>query len=124
MEHHSGIVPWQMICEEKGAVLKVIPVSPEGALLMDEYERLLRPRTKMVSVVHVSNTLGTINPISKITDLAHPAGARVLIAAAQSFALLPVAVSGFACDFLVFSANKIYGLTGVGILFVKLTGMR
>src|SRR3546814_230023 len=119
MEHHSGIVPWQMICEEKGAVLKVIPVSPEGELLMDEYERLLSPRTKMVSVVHVSNTLGTINPIRKITDLAHQAGARVLIDAAQSVGHLPVDVQEIGCDFLVFSAHKIYGPTGVGILYGK-----
>lgn len=119
MEHHSVIVPWQMICEEKGAVLKVIPVSPEGELLMEEYARQLSPRTKIVSVVHVSNTLGTINPIKRITEMAHQAGAKVLIDAAQSVGHLPLDVQEIGCDFMVFSAHKIYGPTGVGVLYGK-----
>ncbi|QEC53318.1 cysteine desulfurase/selenocysteine lyase [Anseongella ginsenosidimutans] len=119
MEHHSNIVPWQMICQEKGAVLKVIPVSPEGELLMDEYARQLSPKTRMVSIVHVSNTLGTVNPVKKITEMAHEAGAKVLIDAAQSVGHLPLDVQEIDCDFLVFSAHKIYGPTGVGVLYGK-----
>lgn len=123
MEHHSNIVPWQMICEEKGAVLKVIPVNEEGELLIDEYARLLSPKTKIVSIVHVSNTLGTVNPVKEITGMAHRAGAKVLIDAAQSVGHLPLDVQEIDCDFLVFSAHKIYGPTGVGVLYGKRAGL-
>lgn len=119
MEHHSNIVPWQMICEEKGAALKVIPVTPEGELQLEAVEKLLTPKTRIVSLVHVSNTLGTINPVKKITEMAHAAGAKVLIDAAQSVGHLPLDVQDIDCDFLVFSAHKIYGPTGVGILYGK-----
>lgn len=119
MEHHSNIVPWQMICEERGAILKVIPVNAEGELLLDEYARLLSPKTKIVSIVHVSNTLGTINPVKQITEMAHQVGSKVLIDAAQSVGHLPVDVQEIDCDFLVFSAHKIYGPTGVGVLYGK-----
>ncbi|MFS8617978.1 MAG: cysteine desulfurase [Solitalea sp.] len=119
MEHHSNIVPWQMICEERGALLKVIPVTENGELILEEYARQLGPKTKMVALVHVSNTLGTVNPVRKITEMAHQAGAKVLIDAAQSVGHLPVDVQEIDCDFLVFSAHKIYGPTGVGVLYGK-----
>ena len=119
MEHHSNIVPWQMICEEKGATLKVIPINDEGELLMDELERILSPKTKMVSVVWVSNALGTINPIKSIIDKAHSVGAKVLIDGAQAVSHLDINVQELDCDFLVFSAHKLYGPTGVGILYGK-----
>ena len=119
MEHHSNIVPWQMICEENGAILKVIPINDEGELLMDEFEKILSPKTKIVSVVYVSNALGTINPIKNIIDKAHAVGAKVLIDAAQAVSHLDMDVQELDCDFLVFSAHKLYGPTGVGILYGK-----
>lgn len=119
MEHHSNIVPWQIICEEKKAVLKVIPVSDEGDLLMDEYEKLLNPKTKLVSVVHASNSLGTINPAKQIIDLAHKTGSLVLIDGAQSTVHLDIDVQQLNCDFFAFSSHKLYGPTGVGILYGK-----
>ena len=119
MEHHSNIVPWQMLCQEKGALLRVIPINDHGELLMDEYEKLLGPRTKLVSVVHLSNSLGTINPVRRIIELAHAAGAVVLLDAAQSVAHLPVDVQALDCDFLAFSGHKLFGPTGIGVLYGK-----
>lgn len=119
MEHHSNIVPWQIICEEKGAILKVIPVSEEGELLMDEYEKLLSPKTKLVAVVHASNSLGTINPVRQIIDAAHKSGAVVLIDGAQSTVHLDIDVVEMDCDFFVFSGHKVYGPTGTGVLYGK-----
>lgn len=119
MEHHSNIVPWQLICEEKGALLKVIPVSQAGELLMDEYAKLLTDRTRIVSVAYVSNTLGTINPARDIIRMAHEAGARVLIDAAQAIVHLPVNVRELDADFLAFSGHKVYGPTGTGVLYGK-----
>jgi len=119
MEHHSNIVPWQMLCEEKGAKLKVIPINDEGELLMDEYKNLLSPKTKLVSVVHVSNALGTVNPVKQITELAHAAGAIVLIDGAQSSVHLDIDVQKIDADFFAFSSHKLYGATGAGVLYGK-----
>ena len=117
MEHHSNIVPWQLLCEEKKAVLKIIPINDSGELLLDEYEKMLGPKTRLVSVVHVSNALGTVNPVKKITALAHAAGALVMIDGAQSTVHLDIDVQDIDCDFFAFSAHKLYGPTGVGVLY-------
>lgn len=119
MEHHSNIVPWQVICEEKGASLKVIPVNEAGELKMDVFEKLLSPKTKVVSVVHASNALGTVNPVKKIIDGAHKVGAIAIIDGAQSSVHLDIDVQQMDCDFFVFSSHKIYGPTGVGVLYGK-----
>jgi cysteine desulfurase/selenocysteine lyase len=119
MEHHSNIVPWQILCEEKEATLKIIPISDEGELLMNEYEKLVSPKTKLVSIVHVSNALGTINPVKQIIDAAHKAGAIVLVDGAQSAVHLDIDVQEMDCDFFVFSSHKLYGPTGVGVLYGK-----
>ena len=119
MEHHSNIVPWQILSQEKGARLRVIPINDEGELLLDEYESLLNDRTKLVSVVHQSNALGTINPVEQIVELAHRRGVPVLLDGAQSIAHLPVDVSRLDCDFYVFSGHKLYGPTGIGVLYGK-----
>ena len=119
MEHHSNIVPWQMLCEEKGCILKVIPINDDGELLMDEYEKLLSEKTKFVSVVHVSNALGTINPIKNIIEKAHAVGAKVLIDGAQASSHLVIDVQDLDCDFYSLSLHKIYGPTGMGILYGK-----
>ncbi|MET0635681.1 MAG: cysteine desulfurase [Chitinophagaceae bacterium] len=119
MEHHSNIVPWQLLCLEKKAVLKVIPVSESGELELDVYESLLGPRTKMVSLVHVSNALGTVNPVKQIIAMAHKAGAVTLVDGAQSSVHLDIDVQDMDCDFFVMSAHKLYGPTGVGILYGK-----
>ena len=119
MEHHSNIVPWQMICEEKGALLKVIPITDEGEILFDAYEKLLTPKTKLVSVVHASNALGTINPVKKIIAAAHAIGAKVLLDGAQSTSHLDIDVLDLNCDFFAFSAHKLYGPTGLGVLYGK-----
>ncbi len=119
MEHHSNIVPWQMLCEEKGCILKVIPINDEGELLMDEYEKLLTEKTKFVSVVHVSNALGTINPIKEIIAKAHAVGAKVLIDGAQASSHIKIDVQDLDCDFYSLSLHKIYGPTGMGILYGK-----
>ncbi|HVY74711.1 MAG TPA: cysteine desulfurase [Puia sp.] len=119
MEHHSNIVPWQIVCEEKQAVLKVIPISDEGELLMDEFKKLLSAKTKLVSIVHASNALGTINPVEEIIRLAHAAGALVMVDGAQSTVHLDIDVQAMDCDFFAFSAHKLYGPTGAGVLYGK-----
>ena len=119
LEHHSNIVPWQMLCEEKGAILKVIPITDSGEVIWEEFEKLLTPKTKLVSVVHASNALGTINPVKKIIEAAHAVGAKVLLDGAQSTSHLEVNVQDLDCDFLAFSAHKLYGPTGLGILYGK-----
>jgi cysteine desulfurase/selenocysteine lyase len=119
MEHHSNIVPWQILCEEKKAVLKVIPINDDGELLMDEYEKLLSPKTKLVSVAHVSNALGTVNPVKEIIAAAHRIGALVLVDGAQSSVHLDIDVQEMNCDFFAFSGHKVYGPTGVGVLYGK-----
>jgi cysteine desulfurase/selenocysteine lyase len=119
MEHHSNIVPWQMLCEATGAVLRVIPISEEGELLLNEYEQLLTPKTKMVAVVHVSNVLGTINPIRRIVELAHRHHVPVLVDGAQAVPHLAVDVQTLDCDFYAFSGHKLFGPTGVGVLYGK-----
>ena len=117
MEHHSNIVPWQLLCQEKNAVLKVIPVDDQGDLIIEEYKRLLSSSTKLVSVGHVSNALGTVNPVRQIIELAHEAGAVVLIDGAQSAVHLDIDVQEMGCDFFAFSAHKVYGPTGAGVLY-------
>ena len=119
MEHHSNIVPWQMLCEEKGAVLKVIPISDKGELLLEEFKKLLSSKTKMVAITHVSNTLGTINPVKEIIKLAKAVGAFVLIDGAQAVPHTKVDVQALDCDFYAFSGHKMFGPTGVGILYGK-----
>lgn len=119
MEHHSNIVPWQILCEEKGAVLKVIPIDNNGELILEEFEKLLSAKTRLVSVVHASNVLGTINPVKYIIDAAHKVNAVVLIDGAQSAVHLDVNVQELDCDFFAFSAHKMYGPTGVGVLYGK-----
>jgi cysteine desulfurase/selenocysteine lyase len=119
MEHHSNIVPWQMLCEEKGATLRVIPMNDRGELLLDEYEKLLNPRTRLVAVTHVSNVLGTINPVRQIVDMAHNAGALVLIDGAQAVPHMKVDVQALNADFYTLSGHKLFGPTGIGILYGK-----
>lgn len=119
LEHHSNIVPWQMLCEEKGAILKIIPINEAGEIDLEAFEKLLTEKTKMVSIVHVSNALGTINPVRKIIKLAHQVGAKVLLDGAQSTNHLEVDVQELDCDFLAFSAHKLYGPTGLGVLYGK-----
>ncbi len=119
MEHHSNIVAWQMLCEEKGAVLRVVPINDDGEVLFDEYERLLNARTKLVALAHVSNALGTINPVKQMIETAHRWSVPVLIDGAQAVAHLPVDVQELDCDFYVFSGHKALGPTGIGILYGK-----
>ena len=119
MEHHSNIVPWQLLAQRKGIVLKVIPITDEGELIMKEYQKLLSPRTRLVSVAHVSNVLGTVNPVADIIRLAHEQEIPVLIDGAQSIPHLKVDVQALDADFYVFSAHKVYGPTGVGVLYGK-----
>jgi cysteine desulfurase / selenocysteine lyase len=119
MEHHSNFVPWQLLCQEKNAVLRVIPINDDGELMMEEYEKMLGPRTKLVSIVHVSNALGTVNPVKKMISLAHTSGAVVMVDGAQSAVHLDIDVRDLDCDFFAFSAHKIYGPTGVGVLYGK-----
>lgn len=117
MEHHSNIVPWQMLRERKGIVIKVIPMDDCGNLLLDEYLRLFTPKTKLVSVCHVSNVLGTVNPVREMARIAHEHGCHFLVDAAQSVPHFPVDVQNLDCDFLVFSGHKVYGPTGIGVLW-------
>jgi cysteine desulfurase/selenocysteine lyase len=120
IEHHSNIVPWQILCQEKGAVLKVIPINQKGELVMEEFEKLLTPKTKLVSVVHASNALGTINPVKAIIRAAHAVGAVVMVDGAQSTAHLDINVQDLDCDFFAFSSHKMYGPTGIGVLYGRL----
>ena len=120
MEHHSNIVPWQMMCEERGAKLLVIPMNDNGELLIDEFDRLLSPKTKLVSVVFISNSLGTINPVSTIIDRAHQHGVPVMIDGAQAVAHTNVDVRALDCDFFAFSGHKLFAPTGVGVLYGKM----
>ncbi len=117
MEHHSNIVPWQILAQENGAVLKVVPFNDDGELLLDEYEKLLGPRTKLVSMVHQSNALGTINPMQTVIELAHSRGVPVLVDGAQSIPHIPIDVQKLGCDFFAFSGHKLYGPTGIGVLY-------
>jgi cysteine desulfurase/selenocysteine lyase len=119
MEHHSNIVPWQVLCEEKGAILKVIPITTEGELILEEYEKLLGPKTKLVSIVQVSNALGTVNPVKQMIQSAHRAGAVVFVDGAQSSVHLDIDVQDMDCDFFACSSHKLYGPTGIGILYGK-----
>lgn len=119
IEHHSNIVPWQMLCDEKQATLRVIPVNDAGELLIDEYERMLHPRVKLVAIGHASNALGTINPIARMIEAAHANGSLVLIDGAQGVPHLPVDVQQLDCDFYAFSGHKVYGPTGIGALYGK-----
>lgn len=119
MEHHSNIVPWQIICQRSGAKLKVIPINDNGEIIIEEFDKLLNEKTKFVSIVHVSNSLGTVNPIKYIIDKAHKYDIPVLVDAAQSIQHLKIDVQDLDCDFLAFSGHKIYGPTGIGILYGK-----
>jgi cysteine desulfurase/selenocysteine lyase len=119
LEHHSNIVPWQMLCEEKGATLSVAPLNEAGEVDIEALERLLTPRTRIVSVAHLSNALGTILPIRRIVEIAHARGIPVLVDGAQAAPRLPVDVQALDCDFYAFSSHKIYGPTGVGVLYGK-----
>jgi len=119
MEHHSNIVPWQLLCEEKGAILKVIPINENGELVLDEYKKMLGPKTKLVSIVHVSNALGTVNPVKQMIADAHAVGALFMLDGAQSAVHLDIDVTDLDCDFFAFSAHKLYGPTGVGVLYGK-----
>ncbi len=119
MEHHSNIVPWQMVCQQTGARLKVAPIDERGELLMEAFEKLLGPRTKLVAVAHMSNALGTINPVAKIVALAHARGIPVLVDGAQAVPHLRVDVQALGCDFYAFSGHKLYGPSGIGVLYGK-----
>lgn len=119
MEHHSNIVPWQMLCEEKGAKLKIAPINDSGEILLDKLERLINPKTKLIAIVHISNTLGTINPIKKITALAHAHGVPVLVDGAQQVAHQMPNLRELDVDFYVFGLHKMFGPTGVGVLYGK-----
>ena len=119
MEHHSNIVPWQILCEEKDARLRVAPINDDGEFLLEEYARLLNSRTRLVAVTHVSNALGTVNPIRKIVELAHQQNIPVLVDGAQAVPHLKVDVQALDCDFYTFSGHKLYGPTGIGVLYGK-----
>ncbi len=119
LEHHSNIVPWQMLCDEKGAKLRVIPINDDGELLLEEYEKLLNPRTRFVAVAHVSNALGTVVPIKRIIEMAHRRNVPVLVDGAQAVPHVKVDVQDLDCDFYVFSGHKLYGPTGIGVLYGK-----
>lgn len=117
MEHHSNIVPWQLVCEQTGAQLQVIPINDDGELIMDEYQRLLNSKTRIVSIPHISNALGTINPIGEIIDQAHAVGAVVLVDGAQAAPHMSVDVQALGCDFYAFSGHKLFAPTGTGVLY-------
>ena len=119
LDHHSNIVPWQILCEQSGASLRVIPIDDRGDLLLEEYQKLLGPRTRMVAIGHVSNALGTINPVRRIVGMAHDAGALTLIDGAQAVPHMPVDVSALDADFYAFSGHKLFGPTGIGVLYGK-----
>ena len=117
MEHHSNIVPWQMLCEQQGAALRVVPMDDDGTLRIDELERLIGPRTRLVALGHVSNALGTIHPVRRIVELAHGKGVPVLLDGAQAVPHLAVDVQALGCDFYAFSGHKLFGPTGIGVLY-------
>jgi cysteine desulfurase / selenocysteine lyase len=119
MEHHSNIVPWQLVCEQTGAILRVVPIDDRGELRLDEFDRLLTDRTRLVSMIHVSNALGTIVPVAKVIRKAHAAGALVLIDGAQAASHVPVDVQALDADFYAFSGHKMFGPTGTGVLYGK-----
>ncbi len=119
MEHHSNIVPWQILCAEKGAKLRVAPINDRGELIVDEFEKLLGPRTKIAAFTHVSNALGSVNPVRRMTEMAHRRGIPVLVDGAQSVPHMPVDVQAMDCDFYAFSGHKVYGPTGIGVLYGK-----
>ncbi|TXL68345.1 cysteine desulfurase [Zeimonas arvi] len=119
MEHHSNIVPWQLVCAQTGATIKVVPITDAGELRLDVYESLLGPRTKLVAIGHVSNALGTINPVARMIEKAHAVGALALVDGAQAVAHLPVDVRALGCDFYAFSGHKLYGPTGIGALYAR-----
>jgi cysteine desulfurase / selenocysteine lyase len=119
MEHHSNIVPWQMLCERKNLKLRVAPINKKGELIMEEFDKLLNERTKLVSITHISNTLGTINPVKEIAQKAHAVGAKILVDGAQSIQHMPIDVKDLDCDFFVFSSHKVFGPTGIGVLYGK-----
>ncbi|MGA2668641.1 MAG: cysteine desulfurase [Ignavibacteria bacterium] len=119
MEHHANIVPWQILCGEKNSTLRVIPITSNGELIMEEYEKMLNEKTKFVSIVHVSNTLGTINPVKQIIELAHKRNIPVLVDGAQAVPHMRVDVQDLNCDFYVFSSHKLFGPNGIGVLYGK-----
>lgn len=119
MEHHANIVPWQILCEDREAILKVIPVDNKGEIVFEQYQRLLNNKTKLVSIAHIANSIGTINPIKEMIDLAHQKGAKVLIDGAQAAPHMPINVQDLDADFYVFSGHKLYGPTGIGVLYGK-----
>lgn len=119
MEHHSNIVPWQIMCEDRGGILKHIPMDDKGELKLDEFRKLLSSKTKLVAIVHVANSLGTVNPVKEMVKMAHEAGAKVLIDGAQCAPHRPIDVQDLDCDFYVFSGHKVYGPTGIGVLYGK-----
>jgi cysteine desulfurase / selenocysteine lyase len=119
MEHHSNIVPWQLLCEDRGAVLKVAPINDQGELILDEFEKLLTDKTRLVAICHISNSLGTVNPVKSIIAMAHQKGAKVLVDGAQSAPHMQIDVQDLDADFYVFSGHKLYGPTGIGVLYGK-----
>src|SRR5690606_23501665 len=119
MEHHSNIVPWQLLCEQTGAVLRVVPVTDSGEITLEDVRKLITARTRLVGVTHVSNALGTINPVAEIVELAHAVGAKVLVDGAQAVAHQKVDVQALNCDFYAFSGHKLYGPTGIGALYAR-----
>jgi cysteine desulfurase / selenocysteine lyase len=119
MEHHSNIVPWQMLCERKGCVLKIAPINKKGEIIQEEYDALLSKKTKLVAVTHISNSLGTINPVKIMGQKAHAVGAKILVDGAQSIQHMKIDVQDLNCDFFVFSSHKVFGPTGVGVLYGK-----
>jgi cysteine desulfurase / selenocysteine lyase len=119
IEHHSNIVPWQILCQEKGAILKIAPINDRGEVLLDEFRNLLGPRTKIAAVTHVSNALGTVNPVQRMIEIAHSKNVPVLVDGAQAVPHLEVDVQALDCDFYAFSGHKVYGPTGIGVLYGK-----
>lgn len=121
MEHHSNIVPWQMLCQRKNLTLRVAPINKKGELIIEEFDKLLNAKTKLVAVTHISNTLGTINPVKELAQKAHAVGAKILVDGAQSIQHMPIDVVDMDCDFFVFSGHKVFGPTGIGVLYGKET---
>jgi cysteine desulfurase/selenocysteine lyase len=121
MEHHSNIVPWQMLCQRKNLTLRVAPINKKGELIIEEFDKLLNSKTKLVAVTHISNTLGTINPVKELAQKVHAVGAKILVDGAQSIQHMPIDVIDMDCDFFVFSGHKVFGPTGIGVLYGKET---